>query len=81
MYNNPGCCYENLRNKLEESTNHFSITISLNLLHAQICVLDSINGVSQKKGMWHARDEKRNAYRILVGKPEGKRPLGRPRRM
>jgi hypothetical protein len=21
---------------------------------------------------------KRNAYRILVGKPEGKRPLGRP---
>jgi hypothetical protein len=25
--------------------------------------------------MW----EKRNAYRILVGKPEGKRALGRPR--
>jgi hypothetical protein len=24
--------------------------------------------------------EKRNIYRILVGKPEGKRPLGRPRR-
>jgi hypothetical protein len=24
--------------------------------------------------------EKRNAYRILVGKPEGSRPLGRPRR-
>jgi hypothetical protein len=23
--------------------------------------------------------EKRNAYRILVGKPERKRPLGRPR--
>jgi hypothetical protein len=23
--------------------------------------------------------EKRNAYRILVGKPEGKRPLGRQR--
>jgi hypothetical protein len=23
--------------------------------------------------------EKRNAYRILVGKPEGKRTLGRPR--
>jgi hypothetical protein len=22
---------------------------------------------------------KRNAYRILMGKPEGKRPLGRPR--
>jgi hypothetical protein len=24
--------------------------------------------------------ENRNAYRILVGKPEGKRPQGRPRR-
>jgi hypothetical protein len=24
--------------------------------------------------------EKRGAYRFLVGKPEGKRPLGRPRR-
>jgi hypothetical protein len=24
--------------------------------------------------------EKRNAYRVLVGKTEGKRPLGRPRR-
>jgi hypothetical protein len=24
--------------------------------------------------------EKRNAYRLLVGKPEGKRPQGRPRR-
>jgi hypothetical protein len=29
--------------------------------------------------MWHEWGE-RNAYRILVGKPEGKRPLGRPRR-
>jgi hypothetical protein len=25
--------------------------------------------------------EKRNAYRIFLGKPEGKRPLGRPRRL
>jgi hypothetical protein len=24
--------------------------------------------------------QKRNTYRLLVGKPEGKRPLGRPRR-
>jgi hypothetical protein len=24
--------------------------------------------------------EKRTAYRLLVGKPEGKRPIGRPRR-
>jgi hypothetical protein len=27
-----------------------------------------------------ARTGERNAYRLLVGKPEGKRPLGRPRR-
>jgi hypothetical protein len=27
-----------------------------------------------------ARMGPRNAYRIFVGKPEGKRPLGRPRR-
>jgi hypothetical protein len=25
--------------------------------------------------------EKRNAYRLLVGKPEGRRPLGRPRQV
>jgi hypothetical protein len=28
--------------------------------------------------MWHAWE--RNVYRILMGKPEGKRPFGRPRR-
>ena len=27
----------------------------------------------------HMREE-RGAYRVLVGKPEGKRPMGRPRR-
>jgi hypothetical protein len=27
-----------------------------------------------------ARMEKSNAFRVLLGKPEGKRPLGRPRR-
>ena len=25
-------------------------------------------------------DQSRNEYRVLVGKPEGKRPLGKPRR-
>jgi hypothetical protein len=28
---------------------------------------------------YRTNGEKRNAYRILVGKPEGKRTLGRPR--
>jgi hypothetical protein len=29
-------------------------------------------------GQWHSWE--RNVYRVLIGKPEGKRPLGRPRR-
>jgi hypothetical protein len=29
---------------------------------------------------WSTNGEKRNAYSFLVGKPEGKTPLGRPRR-
>ena len=31
-------------------------------------------------GACSAYGEKRGVYRVLVGKPEGKRPLGRPRR-
>jgi hypothetical protein len=30
--------------------------------------------------MWHEWGRKGNVYRLLVGKSEGKRPLGRPRR-
>jgi hypothetical protein len=30
-------------------------------------------------GACSTNGEKRNAYRLLVGKPEGRRPLGRPR--
>jgi hypothetical protein len=35
----------------------------------------SIGGAGLATRMW----AKRNAYRILAGKPQGKRPLGRPR--
>jgi hypothetical protein len=31
-------------------------------------------------GACSTNGEKRNAYRLLVGKPERRRPLGRPRR-
>jgi hypothetical protein len=36
---------------------------------------------SRIRWAWHVSrvGEKRNAYRLLVRKPEGKRPLGRPR--
>jgi hypothetical protein len=45
----------------------------------------SMNG-GEEECIWRIRraghvarmGEKRNAYKILVGKPEGKRPLGRP---
>jgi hypothetical protein len=33
-----------------------------------------------RKNVYAPMGETRKAYRILVGKPEGKRPLGRPRR-
>ena len=42
---------------------------------SQICALL----LNVPKLMWFIREE-RGAYRVLVGKPEGKRPLGRPRR-
>ena len=31
-------------------------------------------------GMWLVWGRRRGAYKVLVGKPEGKRQLGRPRR-
>ena len=33
---------------------------------------------SEMDGACSTCEEKRGVYRILVGKPEGKRPLGRP---
>jgi hypothetical protein len=44
------------------------------LLHDQVKE-DEMGRACSTKG------EEKNAYRILVGNPEGKRPLGRPRRM
>jgi hypothetical protein len=48
-----------------------------------LCSSPSIIRIIKSRRMrWEghvARMEKRNMYRLLVGKPEGKRPLGRPR--
>ena len=48
-------------------------------LHAKI-----IRSLKSRRLIWAGHvahmDQSRNAYRVLVGKPEGKRPLGRPRR-
>jgi hypothetical protein len=44
----------------------------------------TIRIIKSKRMRWAGHvarmEEKRNAYRLLVGKPEGKRPLGRPGR-
>ena len=38
------------------------------------------NEKNEMGGACSAYGERRCVYRVLVGKPEGKRPLGRPRR-
>jgi hypothetical protein len=44
----------------------------------------SIIGIKARRIRWAGHvarmGQKLNAYRLLVGKPEGRRPLGRPRR-
>jgi hypothetical protein len=53
-------------------------------LHNLYSLPDIIRQIKSRRMRWAghmARMEKgRNVYRVLVGKPEGKRPLGRPRR-
>jgi hypothetical protein len=51
-------------------------------LHNLYCSPSIIRIIKSRRMRWAghvARMEKRNAYRILEGKLEGKRPLGRPR--
>jgi hypothetical protein len=52
-------------------------------LHDLYSLPSIIRIIKLRRMRWAGRvarmGEKRNAYRLLVGKPEGKRPLGRPR--
>jgi hypothetical protein len=58
-------------------------TIHNEELHNLYSYPSIIRVIKSRKVRWAGHvaqvGEKRNAYRILVGKPEGKRPLGRPR--
>ncbi|KAJ4428760.1 hypothetical protein ANN_25753 [Periplaneta americana] len=53
-------------------------------LHALYSSPDIIRNLISRRFRWAGHvarmGEFRNAYRVLVGRPEGKRPLGRPRR-
>ncbi|KAJ4432277.1 hypothetical protein ANN_20895 [Periplaneta americana] len=52
-------------------------------LHALDSSPDIIRNIKSRRLRWTGHvarmSESRNAYRVLVGRPEGKRPLGRPR--
>jgi hypothetical protein len=53
-------------------------------LHNLYSLPNIIRMIKSRRMSWSGHvarmGETRDAYRILVGKPEGKRPLGRPRR-
>jgi hypothetical protein len=53
-------------------------------LHSLYFSSNIIRMIKSRKMRWAGHvarmEEKRNEYSILVGKPEGKRPLGKPRR-
>ena len=53
-------------------------------LHALYSSPNIIINLKSRRLRWAGhvarKEQSRNAYRVLVGKPEGKRPLGRPRR-
>jgi hypothetical protein len=48
--------------------------------YSLLCIIRIIKSRKKKWTGHVALMEKRNAYRLLEGKPEGKRPIGRPRR-
>jgi hypothetical protein len=68
----PGKCHNNTSIYITTASFH----VLSNPLFTNHPIFDDI------MSYWHVArmGEKRNAYRILVGKLEGRRPLGRPRR-
>jgi hypothetical protein len=56
----------------------------LTLLHSLYSSPNIVRVIKSRRMRWAGHiariGEGRGAYRVLVGRPEGKRPLGRPRR-
>jgi hypothetical protein len=49
-------------------------------LYSSPSIIRIIKSRRMRWACYVAQMREKNAYRLLVGKPEGKRPLGRPRR-
>ena len=53
-------------------------------LHSLYCSLNIVRVIKSRRLRWAGHvariEEARSAFKILTGKPAGKRPLGRPRR-
>jgi hypothetical protein len=48
-------------------------------LYSSSSIIRAIKSIRMRLAGHIAQMEKRNTYRLLAGKPEGRRPLGRPR--
>ncbi|KAJ4446079.1 hypothetical protein ANN_12771 [Periplaneta americana] len=75
--------YENVWTKRDEVTGEWR-KLHKTELHALYSSPDIIRNIKFRRLRWAGHvartGESRNGYRVLVGRPEGKRPLGRPRR-
>jgi hypothetical protein len=69
--------------KKDEVTGHWR-KLHNEELHDLYCSLNVIWAIKSRRLRWaihvECMEERRGAYRIFMGKPGGKRPLGRPRR-
>ena len=75
--------FENIRDKRDEITGECRKLHNAEL-HALYSSPNIIRNLKSRRLRWAGHvvrmEQFRNAYRVLVGKPESKRPLGRPRR-
>jgi hypothetical protein len=72
-------------NLFEISTWYFSLIstslsfFSSNLSKSKFCLTHFVRVIKLRRMRWACMEVGRGVYRVLVGRPEGKRPLGRSR--